>query len=523
MPFKLNPFTSDFDYYSTTSAIHASSHEIGGADLVDHDNLTNFVANEHIDWTADQGAVNIHVGNYADNDTTDHTALSNIGTKTHAQIDTHLNSDGSDHADVASNTTNIGTNTTAIGLNTTHRGSNGSDHSKVTANETAIAFNTTHRSSDGSNHSKVGANETAIALNTTHRGSNGSDHSKVTANETATALNTTHRGSSGSDHSDVVANTTARHTQGADTTLGVMTADINMNSLQQVVNLQLPAASGEAIRQTIKITETNMEAVHDHVSATGNQHEHDTHDHSTALGTAIAADLSDITSPGARIELVTNHIGDMALQNMLMNGGFEETDGTNAYYWQSGTGIETVTSGGDNSNKYLKLTRSGSDKFCRQYTISGAIRYFEVNESEIYEFGASMKSDGTCTAYLQLAWYDKDKVYISSSALNSTSATWEIKSLEYFIPSTAKFLRILAGAMHIDGWGAFDNVYLKRMDEKAWSFTHASDRDKIDEAKIYQREYFPSMKSGVDQATAGAAAGELWQDTNDDNTVKMGV
>jgi len=32
-----------------------------------------------------------------------------------------------------------------------------------------------------------------------------------------------------------------------------------------------------------------------------------------------------------------------------------------------------------------------------------------------------------------------------------------------------------------------------------------------------------TMKSGVDQAGAGAAAGELYFDTNDDNTVKMGV
>ena len=31
---------------------------------IDHDSLTNFVANEHIDWTTDQGSTNIHTGNY---------------------------------------------------------------------------------------------------------------------------------------------------------------------------------------------------------------------------------------------------------------------------------------------------------------------------------------------------------------------------------------------------------------------------------------------------------------------------
>jgi hypothetical protein len=33
---------------------------------IDHDALTNFVANEHIDWTGDQGATNIHVNNIPD-------------------------------------------------------------------------------------------------------------------------------------------------------------------------------------------------------------------------------------------------------------------------------------------------------------------------------------------------------------------------------------------------------------------------------------------------------------------------
>ena len=35
-----------------------------------HDNLTGFVANEHIDWTTDQGGTNIHAGNYTDTNTT---------------------------------------------------------------------------------------------------------------------------------------------------------------------------------------------------------------------------------------------------------------------------------------------------------------------------------------------------------------------------------------------------------------------------------------------------------------------
>ena len=35
--------------------------------------------------------------------------------------------------------------------------------------------------------------------------------------------------------------------------------------------------------------------------------------------------------------------------------------------------------------------------------------------------------------------------------------------------------------------------------------------------------HIANMKSGTDQADAGAAAGELYFDTNDDNTIKMGI
>ena len=41
-----------------------------GAVTVTHDGLSDFVANEHIDWTADQGATNLHAGNYTDTNTT---------------------------------------------------------------------------------------------------------------------------------------------------------------------------------------------------------------------------------------------------------------------------------------------------------------------------------------------------------------------------------------------------------------------------------------------------------------------
>ncbi len=49
-----------------------------------------------------------------------------------------------------------------------------------------------------------------------------------------------------------------KHTQGTDTTLGTMAADINMNT-HKLINLSVPTTSGDSIRATAKITEANLE------------------------------------------------------------------------------------------------------------------------------------------------------------------------------------------------------------------------------------------------------------------------
>jgi len=70
-----------------------------------HDDLTGFVANEHIDWTTSQGATNIHADNYTDTNTT-YTNVSEFvndagyltsttaGHYTDSDVDTHLNTSG---------------------------------------------------------------------------------------------------------------------------------------------------------------------------------------------------------------------------------------------------------------------------------------------------------------------------------------------------------------------------------------------------------------------------------------------
>lgn len=188
---------------------------------------------------------------------------------------------------------------------------------------------------------------------------------------------------------------------------------------------------------------------------------------------------------GATISGLVEIIGDQSLQNMLSNGGFEEGD----VYWAIRTGtVSFETSGGDNSNNYIKITSpSGSAYYAFITDIADAYKYFEVNANEAYEWGGSLKQSGGCTAYIYLKWHDKDKTYIGQESVNSTSTTWETKTSSYVMPATAKFvtLFVYGASMTTGDTVCFDNVYLKRIDEKAWSWTHGSDRTAIDGGNLY--------------------------------------
>ena len=83
---------ADFTELATPTSDVTSVDGATGAVVLNHDTLAGFVSNEHIDWTADQGATNIHAGNYINTNTqltdADITALGYI--KTYIDTNTQL-------------------------------------------------------------------------------------------------------------------------------------------------------------------------------------------------------------------------------------------------------------------------------------------------------------------------------------------------------------------------------------------------------------------------------------------------
>ena len=92
------------------------------------------------------------------------------------------------------------------------------------------------------------------------------------------------------------------HTQGTDTTLGVMTADINMNT-HKVKNLSVPTSNGDSIRATTKITEVHLETVYDNTHTHSNKSTLDNIQEAltTALKSGYDGAVSWITTNGSTL------------------------------------------------------------------------------------------------------------------------------------------------------------------------------------------------------------------------------
>jgi len=100
------------------------------------------------------------------------------------------------------------------------------------------------------------------------------------------------------------------HTQGTDTTLGTMTADIDMDSSYQVVNLQAPTAAGEALRQTVNITEADLEQLTDGSATLLHVHADITGNAATATALETGRTINDVSFDGTGNIVVEPYISD---------------------------------------------------------------------------------------------------------------------------------------------------------------------------------------------------------------------
>ena len=128
-------------------------------------------------------------------------------------------------------------------------------------------------------------------------------------NATLTEADTDDAGLLGSAKWDeIVANTSAKHTQNTDTALGAQTEDLDMNT-HQVTGLDAPAANGEAIRQTAKITEAKMEAADDHVNDNTQAHSDYLLNNAsdTTTGTITAAGFTTTGTSSLAVTTVADH------------------------------------------------------------------------------------------------------------------------------------------------------------------------------------------------------------------------
>lgn len=127
---------------------------------IDHDSLLNFVANEHLDWSADQGATNIHVNNITETAVTQHQAALSI---TESQI--------SDLDHDADKIKTVDVTITSIGDNDILAYDSGSgDWINQTAAEAGLAVaGHSHTASDVTDFDTEVSNNSDVASNTASR------------------------------------------------------------------------------------------------------------------------------------------------------------------------------------------------------------------------------------------------------------------------------------------------------------------------------------------------------------------
>lgn len=180
---------------------------------------------------------------------------------------------------------------------------------------------------------------------------------------------------------------------------------------------------------------------------------------------ALAALLSgDNSQRSVMWEQANARIGSHS-QQILPNAGFE--DGEAFWVTQLGTGtIQTSSANSQTGNKHLQLvSTTGVEAYTAACDDVGRIRYFEVNQNDVVQFGGwAYRVSGTANVKYWLIAVDKDKGFVADVFTpTQNTAAWARVQGQYTVPAGVKYVALRA---YIDATGTgvtarFDNVFLR--------------------------------------------------------------
>ena len=215
------------------------------------------------------------------------------------------------------------------------------------------------------------------------------------------------------------------------------------------------------------------------------------------LGTDASINAYNCTFNASEFDVYTQSGTTTLYDTTLVNG---TTSGTITYGGTVVTGSLVV---GENADTQT-FTNDGTDVF---HKWSDGKLKFQSNESADADTRVQVIGNGTGSADL-LIEDQSNANYWQNLVQQDANARWEFGSAV-----TTVDIRFGAGAVFEINDGMVD------VDTHINSDTGIAIQVIGSDGGVFMAQ----MKAGVDQATAGAAANELWSDTNDDNTVKLGV
>jgi len=148
--------------------------------------------------------------------------------------------------------------------------------------------------------------------------------------------------------------------------------------------------------------------------------------------------------------------------NLCNNPGFE----SGSVWWETGAGIAIVTSGGNGSNYYLQLTRSGGDLYCAQKGMDGKNYWLEANAGDVYEIQADFSGPGSGGVYSAVSLWcaDKDKSFIGTIGIGkSNPGGWATVYGTGTLPANTKFIMIVCACTVANGVIGIDNISVRKI------------------------------------------------------------